>query len=148
MSGVPTTELDDAPTVIDRLRQLALFADLTPAQLEAAVHTFEERVFAEGDRVLRVGLAGSGFYVIVDGEAAVVLDGAERARLGRGDFFGEMSALTGEPVGADVVAVTMLRCFVIPASELVDFLLERPHVMLRMLETEVRRVARANRWQP
>jgi CRP-like cAMP-binding protein len=133
--------------ILDRLAQLALFGDLTHAQLQAVAHRYDEHVFGTGERVLRRGLSGTGFHVILEGEASVLLDGQERARLGRGDFFGEMSALTREPAAADVVAVTMLRCFVIPSSELVPFLLERPRVMLRMLEAEVRRVARANLWQ-
>ncbi|MBA2300958.1 MAG: hypothetical protein H0W22_09340, partial [Chloroflexi bacterium] len=70
--------------LIDTIAGFALFADLTSPQLEGVVHTFEETAFAEGDRVLRQGLSGSGFFVIVDGEAVIVVDGEERARLGRG----------------------------------------------------------------
>ena len=90
-----------------------LFADLTDPQLAGIVHTFEEAVFAEGERVLRQGLTGSGFYVILDGEAAVVIDGTERARLARGDFFGEVSIILGESPIADVVALRPLRCLVL-----------------------------------
>jgi CRP-like cAMP-binding protein len=131
----------------EKLSQLALFADLPYAQVEAVAHTFEEQVFAEGQRVLRDGLSGSSFYVILDGEAAVVIDGEERARLGQGEFFGEISALTGGPPTADVIAATMLRTLVIPANELEPFLLERPTVMLRMLQAEARRLQAANRWR-
>jgi CRP-like cAMP-binding protein len=131
----------------EKLSQLALFADLPYAQVEAVAHTFEEQVFAEGQRVLRDGLSGSSFYVILDGEAAVVIDGEERSRLGQGEFFGEISALTGGPPTADVIAATMLRTLVIPANELEPFLLERPTVMLRMLQAEARRLQAANRWR-
>jgi CRP-like cAMP-binding protein len=131
----------------EKLSQLALFADLPYAQVEAVAHTFEEQVFAEGQRVLRDGLSGSSFYVILDGEAAVVIDGEERARLGQGEFFGEISALTGGPPTADVIAATMLRTLVIPANELEPFLLERPTVMLRMLQAEARRLQGANQWR-
>ena len=126
--------------IVDRLAQLALFADLSRPQLEAVTHTFEEQVFAEGQRVLRQGLSGSAFYIVVDGEAAVVIDGTERARLGRGEFFGEISVLTGEPPNADVVAVGLLRCLVLPGDDVERFLLERPEVMLRMLKTEALRL--------
>jgi CRP-like cAMP-binding protein len=131
----------------EKLSQLALFADLPPPHVEAVAHTFDEQVFAQGQRVLRDGLSGSSFYVILDGEAAVVIDGEERSRLGRGEFFGEISALTGGPPGADVVATTMLRTLVIPANELEAFLLERPTVMLRMLQTEARRLQAAGQWR-
>ena len=133
--------------VSESLAQLALFADLTPSQIEAMVHEHDEDVFPEGQRVLRHGLSGGSFYVILEGDAAVVVDGEERRHLARGDFFGEISALTGDAPTADVVALTMLRCFVIPASQLERFLLERPQVMLRLLRSEALRLQTAGGWQ-
>ena len=135
-------------SVADTLAQLALFADLTPAQLEAVAHTHEEDVFAAGERVLRKGLSGGNFYVILEGEAAVDLDGQQLAKLGRGDFFGEISALTGEPPTTDVVAVTILRCLVIPAQQLERLLLDRPQFALRLLRLEARRLRNTLEWQP
>ena len=130
-------------TVAETLSQLALFADLSPAQVEAIADAFGEQAFAEGRRVLRQNLSGSGVFVILEGEAVVVLDGEEITRLGRGEFFGEISALTGESPNADVVATTFLRCLVVPAPELEGFLLEHPTVLLRMLKVEVRRLRQA-----
>ena len=135
-------------SVADTLGQLALFADLSPAQLEAIAHTHEEDVFAAGERVLRKGLSGGNFYVILEGEAAVDLDGQQLARLGRGDFFGEISALTDDPPTTDVVAVTILRCLVIPAQQLERLLLDRPQLALRMLRMEARRLRATLEWQP
>jgi CRP-like cAMP-binding protein len=135
-------------TVAETLGQLALFADLSPSQLQAIAHSHEEDVFAAGERVLRRGLSGGNFYVILEGEAAVEIDGAERHRLARGDFFGEISALTGEPPTADVVAATMLRCLVIPAAQLERLLLDRPQFMLRLLRMEARRLQATINWRP
>jgi CRP/FNR family cyclic AMP-dependent transcriptional regulator len=97
--------------------------------------------------VLRQGLSGSAFYIILDGEAIVVVDGRNRRRLGRGDFFGEISALTGEPPSADVRAETLLRCLVIPGPQLQPFLLQRPAVTLRMLKAEALRLRDSHRWE-
>jgi CRP-like cAMP-binding protein len=133
-------------TVADTLGQLALFADLTPSQLQAIAHTHEEDVFAARERVLRRGLSGGNFYVILEGEAVVEDRGQEVARLGRGEFFGELSALTGEPPAADVVAATTLRCLVIPAAQLERLLLERPQFMLRLLRIEARRLQGTLGW--
>jgi CRP-like cAMP-binding protein len=135
-------------TVAETLGQLALFADLTPSQLEAIAHSHEEDVFAAGERVLRRGLSGGNFYVILDGEASVEVRGEERFRLGRGEFFGEISALTGEPPTADVVAATTLRCLVIPAAQLERLLLDRPPFMLRLLKMEARRLQGTVDWRP
>ena len=133
--------------LIDTIAGFALFADMTSPQLEAVVHTFEETAFAEGERVLRQGLAGSGFFVIVDGEAAIVVDGEERARLGRGDFFGEVSILLQEAPIADVVATRPLRCLVLAGPRVESFLVEHPRVMFRMLQAQARRLRAANRWR-
>jgi CRP-like cAMP-binding protein len=125
---------------VENLSKLALFADLTGPELESVAHSLDEEVFAPRQRVLRQGLSGHGLYVIVDGEAAVELEGRELARLGRGDFFGELSLLTGERPMADVVAVSLLRCVVLAGPEVEEFLVRRPRVMFRMLQAVARRL--------
>jgi CRP-like cAMP-binding protein len=136
-----------ANDVIDVLGGLALFADLGRPQLESVAHTFEEEMFAEGQRVLRQGFQGSNFYVIIDGEAVVRVNGEDLATLGRGDFFGEVSALLGEPPTADVVALRPLRCLVLGGTEMRDFLLTNPPVTFRMLQAEARRLRATIEWR-
>lgn len=133
--------------LIDSIAGFGLFSDLSSPQLEEIVHTFEEVAYAEGERVLRQGLTGSGFHVIVDGETAVVVDGEERARLGRGDFFGEVSIFLGEAPIADIVATRPLRCLVLAGPRVEPFLVAHPRVMFRMLQAQARRLRAANRWR-
>jgi CRP-like cAMP-binding protein len=131
----------------DVLAGFTLFGDLSRPQLEAVAHTFDEEWFGEGQRILRQGFSGTGFYVILDGDAAVRIDGQDRARLSRGDFFGELSILLDEPPSADVVALTPLRCLVLPRTELQEWLVSLPWVTLRLLQAELRRLSIANRWR-
>jgi CRP/FNR family transcriptional regulator, cyclic AMP receptor protein len=131
----------------DALAGFALFADLNAPQLLGVAGSFEEIAFAEGERVLRQGLTGSGFYVILDGEAAIVVDGTERARLGRGEFFGEVSIILGESPIADVVATRPMRCLVLPGPQVEAFLIAHPRVMYRMIQAQARRLRAANRWR-
>jgi CRP-like cAMP-binding protein len=133
--------------IVDAMAGMALFADLAGPQLQGVAHRFEERFFPEGERILRQGISGSAFYVILDGEAQVVVDGTRRATLGRGEFFGEVSILLGEPPVADVVALRPLRCLVLGGPEVQGFLLDHPAVMFRMLEAQARRLRNANRWR-
>jgi CRP-like cAMP-binding protein len=135
-----------AENIVETLAALTLFGDLTVPELEALAHSFSEEVFTEGQRVLRQDVSGGGFYVILSGEARVLIDGEERARLRRGDFFGEMSLLTDTTPTADVVAASLLRCLTIPAHELKPLLLTRPTVAYRMLQVEARRLRAANVW--
>ena len=63
----------------------ALFADLTTPQREHVVDVFTEQWFADGEKILRQGLTGSGLYVILDGSAAIRIDGVDRTTLRAGD---------------------------------------------------------------
>jgi CRP-like cAMP-binding protein len=137
----------DREALLGALASFALFADLSAPELEAIAHTFDEEWYSEGQRILRRGFAGSGFHLILEGEAAVRIDGDDRARLARGDFFGEISALLGEPPSADVVALTPLRCLLLPGVQLQDWLMAKPAIAFRMLQTELRRLKVANEWR-
>jgi CRP/FNR family transcriptional regulator, cyclic AMP receptor protein len=137
----------ERPDIAERLARLTLFADLSSAQVESIAHRFDEEVFSEGQRILRTGLSGSGLFVIVEGEAVIRIDGTERARFGPGEFFGEISVLTGAPPNADVEAATLLRCLEIPGAEVEPFLVEFPRVAYRMLQAEARRLRITTEWK-
>jgi CRP-like cAMP-binding protein len=137
----------DYEQLVDTIATFTLFADLPDARLEGVVHQFEEAVFAEGEKVIRQGVAGPGFYIILEGEVAVLIDATERARLGRGEFFGEVSIILGESPIADIVATRPLRCLLLPGPRLEPFLIENPRVLYRMLQAQARRLRAANRWR-
>lgn len=149
--GVSTGKLlprmTNGDDIVDILARLALFADLSRPELESVAHTFDEEWFADDQRIIRQGFAGSNFYVILDGEAAVRIDGEDRATLARGDFFGEVSVLLGEVPTADVVALRPLRCLVLSGPEVQEFLTATPRVMFRMLQAEARRLRNTLQWR-
>jgi CRP-like cAMP-binding protein len=124
----------------EALARLALFADFAPADFEQLLSLAQEVSFPEGVRVVERGQLDIGLHVIVEGEVGVVFQDEELAVLPRGSFFGEISCLLGEPVVADIVARSPLRCLVIPPGEVDTLLLQHPRVTLRMLKTEARRL--------
>jgi CRP-like cAMP-binding protein len=131
--------------VLDALAGLSLFSDLDRPQLQAVAHTMSEESFPAGQRILRQGFSGTGFFVILDGEVSVRVDGNDVARLGKGDFFGEISLLLGEPPVADIVTLGPVHALQLPGPILREFLLAYPVVMYRMLQSVSRRLDRANR---
>jgi CRP-like cAMP-binding protein len=133
--------------LVDSLRRFNLFADLDHAQLEAIADPDNERSFGAGERILRRGLSGMSFYVILDGEASVKVNDEELNRLRPGDFFGEISTLLGDPLTADVTAETAVRVLEIPGPKFEAFLLNYPRVMLRILKTEARRLQEVLAWR-
>jgi CRP-like cAMP-binding protein len=133
--------------LVDTLAGLSLFADVGAAELNSIAHVLDERRFGDGERILRQGITGSAFYVILEGEAAIRLDGKDYGTLGRGDFFGEISILIGEAPVADIVARHVLRCVIIPGPDLQQFMLTHPPVMYRMLQAEARKLKQATSWR-
>ena len=132
--------------VVNTIAAFSLFADLTGPQLEEVAHVFDEAFFGEGERILRQGVSGSGFYIILEGTAAIRVNGADRSTLKAGDFFGEISCLLGEVPVADIVATQALRCLVLPAAQLEGFLTAHPRVMYRLLQGEARKVKNTTKW--
>jgi CRP-like cAMP-binding protein len=126
--------------LVESVSRLALFADLEYSDIEAVLPMVEEVLYHEGQWVVRRGEVDVGLNIIVDGEVSVVLEGDELASLSKGSFFGEISALLGEPTVADIIARTPLQCLFVKPEEVEDFLVANPRVMFRMLQAEARRL--------
>jgi CRP-like cAMP-binding protein len=73
-------------------------------------------------------------FVVARGEMVVTIDPAARevARLGPGDFFGEMSLLTGAPRTASVTAVTDVEVLEITGDAFRQFVLANPAAVERI----------------
>jgi CRP-like cAMP-binding protein len=126
--------------LVESVARLSLFQDLDYTQIETVLPMVEEVLYHEGQWVVRRGEVDVGLNIIVDGEVSVVLEGDELASLSKGSFFGEISALLGEPTVADIIARTPLQCLFIKPAEVEDFLTANPQVMYRMLQAEARRL--------
>jgi CRP-like cAMP-binding protein len=110
-----------------------LFGGVGSDDLAAIAEQALEVDFPADHVIARQGEIGSGFFVIVDGGARVVRDGQELARLGPGDFFGEMSVIDGLPRVAQVVATTDARCLALATWEFERLVLDHPTIGLAIL---------------
>lgn len=87
-----------------------LFEVLKPEERQALVKEMELEQHREGDVVIHEGESGSSMFVIATGEVKVYTRGTGEsgsvylAKLGEGDFFGEVSVLTGKPRTATITA--------------------------------------------
>jgi CRP/FNR family cyclic AMP-dependent transcriptional regulator len=90
--------------------------------------------------IARQGDIGTGFFVVVDGAVRVVRDGEAIARLGEGDFFGELSVLDGEPRLAQVIADGPTTCLALATWDFEAVLLDEPRVTLAILRGVARRL--------
>jgi CRP/FNR family cyclic AMP-dependent transcriptional regulator len=124
------------------LKTVPLFAGLSRRHLRRIAGLAEQVRFGAGRTVVQNGSRGTGFYVIVEGEVKVTAGYSNRAfaRLGPGDFFGELALLDGGPRTASVVAQTPLVTIRIARPEFRKLLRSEPDVALKILEELSRRL--------
>src|SRR5512139_1652093 len=94
---------------------------LTPEIVAYLAQAGVEVAAGAGDVLVRRGEPGRGFWVVLEGTVEVRLTGDDGvhlplARLDAGATFGEMALITGDPVSADVVALTPVRLLRYPAE--------------------------------
>ena len=69
-----------------------------------------EQEFLSGQAIVRQGQIGNGLYIVVSGEVRIVAGSDELARLGPGDFFGELSVIDQQPRTATAYAEGATVC--------------------------------------
>ena len=124
---------------IDNLRQVPLFESLDD---DAAKQLCEllETLDCEKQKVLfRAGEAGDTMYLIERGKVRISVDAANGreltlTELGRGDFFGEMALLGGQPRSANATASEESRLAVLSRQHFLSFIMRgNPNVALEMM---------------
>jgi len=108
----------DAKTSV--LVRVPLFAHCSPRELEFVASRCDEVEVDAGRQLVHQGQPGDSFYVLLDGQADVEIDGQPRTTLGPGDFFGEISMLDRGPATATVVTTTPVRLMVMSHAQFRD----------------------------
>ncbi len=101
----------------------------------SAIETFDT-----GAKITTKGEEGTSFYLILDGTVEIRLSRRIVAKLGRGEFFGEMAILDEEPRSADVVAIEKTRCFAISRPSFKELIESNPAITSGVLKEIVRRL--------
>jgi CRP-like cAMP-binding protein len=91
---------------LDFLQGVPLFAGLSKKQLYLVARHTEEVVVGPGQVLCLEGEAANEFGLIISGDAEVKRGGRRLAKLGPGDFYGEMAILDASPRSATVTATS------------------------------------------
>jgi CRP-like cAMP-binding protein len=115
----------------------------------ARVQTSYQRSLAPGEVVFDEGDPADRLYVIRSGEVELVRENAARqrtvARLGPGDFFGELGVVLGEPRTSRAIAVSQTRLIALDRDTLEGMIVEQPEIAIRMIRVLVSRLIEAER---
>lgn len=118
---------------VELLGAVPILAGCSPDQLAAIAALGTELQVPAGRHLTRQGAGGREFFVVLDGGADCLVNGALVAELGPGDYVGEMALLDRGPRTADVVARTDMTVLVLDPGEFHRFLEASPSIAVRML---------------
>ncbi len=134
------SELRDEAEV---LRQIPFFESMSQSDLMLLAFSSERVKFEEGDIVVRQGELGAKAFVIIEGEADVLLDATGEEEFltvrRRGDLVGELALLTEAPRTATLRARTPLELLEIDRDVFMKLLEDSPAVSISVLRTISRR---------
>jgi CRP/FNR family cyclic AMP-dependent transcriptional regulator len=125
---------------VDMLRKVPLFAHCSASSLESAASNTDEVDVIAGRTLIRQGEPSDTFYVLLDGEADVAIDGKSRRKMGPGDFFGEISMLDRGPATATVTTTRPSRMMVMSHMQFRDAIKGNQDLLIQVLASVAERL--------
>jgi len=144
-SGRPRPDRPLGRRGADLLAQVPLFEGLSRRHLKQIAEHADEISFHEREIIVEAGQRGGTFFVIVEGEVRVVRGDRTIARVGPGEFFGEISLLDGGPRTASVIAETPVVAIRLFKASFDKVVREEPGVAGKILAAVARRLREAEK---
>jgi CRP-like cAMP-binding protein len=127
---------------VEALSRVPLFAKAGRKELEFLATRTDEVDLEAGRTLIRQGSPSGSFYVLLDGEADVEIDGKGGPPLLAGSFFGEISMLDGGPATATVVTRTPARVMVMSHTQFRDAIKANDQLLTTVLSAAADRLRR------
>lgn len=122
---------------VDVLRRIPLFAEIDPAKLKLLAFTSKRIAFTVGQNVLKQGSVGDAAYVIISGQADVLLDTSSGeivvTTLSGNDLVGEISILCDIPRTATIRARSDLDTLKIDKEIFLNMMHEFPEMSVEVM---------------
>ena len=118
----------DAADAAAALANIDLFRGLSPKDLAEVADMAKEINFGAGQAITEEGEAGGRFYVLLDGDADVIIGNDTINSLKAGDYFGEISLIDGQPRTATILARSPLRTLSLSSWNFRPLLKQHPSI--------------------
>lgn len=133
---------------VDALRRIPLFSNLEPSKLKLLAFTSERLTYAKGQAIFRQGDMGDAAYIVLDGQADVLIGAADSQRkvatIGKHSIIGEIAVLCDVPRTATVVAADKLVALKISKDLFLRMVQEFPQMAVEIMRELARRLDRTN----
>jgi CRP/FNR family transcriptional regulator, cyclic AMP receptor protein len=135
--------------VVELLRRVPLFSELSTAELERVAQVGVPRSFPRETRVFHEGDSGDACYIVREGNCRVTREHPDGraitlATLGPGAIFGELAMLDGERRSASVDATENTELVALPAGDVRNLIREHPEMAEKLVVALTRRLREAN----
>jgi CRP/FNR family transcriptional regulator, cyclic AMP receptor protein len=131
--------------VAKELKHFPIFKKISESQIKDIVSYFRFKQFAKGQNILKKNEPGVKLHIILSGKVEVLGDyDVSIASLVRGDVFGEMSLLTGNPVNSTVRVVEKSKIMYVNGNYFRIILNRFPILQMYFAQLLVDRLAKSN----
>ena len=129
---------------VELLRNIPLFAKIEPSKLKLLAFTSQRLTFNPGDSLFKQGDAGDALYVIMEGNADVLVDtpGGQItvATMGKNDFVGDIAVLCDVPRTATVTATSQLTTLRITKDLFFQLVCQFPQIAIEIMRVLAHRL--------
>jgi len=125
---------------LDRLTRVPLFAGVSKRDLEFIASRVDEVSLKPGQTLIREGQPTEAFYIIESGHVQVTRGGKPAARLGPGEFFGEIGMLDGGAATATVVTDGPVEAIVLSHAQFRDAIKGNDSLALQVIAAMAKRL--------
>ncbi|RJP87112.1 MAG: DUF4388 domain-containing protein [Desulfobacteraceae bacterium] len=133
------------PDNVQELNNFSIFKTLEYNEVAEIASYFKVQEFKTGQIVLRKGDRGEKLFIVLSGSVEIIGDyGTPIAVLGKGEIFGEMSLLTGNPVSTKVRVLEDTKAMYISASHFRMIINRYSPLQMYFARLLVQRLAKSN----
>ena len=129
---------------LEHLGKVPLFSACSKKELQTIARASDDVAVPAGKVLVEEGKPGHEFFLIIDGNASVKRGKREIAKLGPGQYFGELALLDRGPRSASVIAKNDMEVLVLGQREFAGVIDEVPTLAHKLLTSMAQRLREAD----